>query len=189
MAANIAGVALVLAITSIVALVVGMLAGGEAIDKVPSVSIVWIGLAVMQWLALRGRVPQSGWWILASVAGWATGFAIIWAMDLVTRNLLGKVADYEIMALVFALAVGAALGCMQWLVLRRHFSRAGWWVVSSTIGWLLAFLMIGKSVDRLADIVFLSAVPPAITGLALVWLLRRPRASEPGIGPAPYHGV
>lgn len=51
---------------------------------------------------------------------------------------------------------------MQWLVLRRRFSRAEWWVMASTVGWLVTFLIIGKSVDRLADIISLSAGPLAI---------------------------
>jgi len=39
---------------------------------------------------------------------------------------------------------GALIGIAQWIVLRRHVSRAGWWVLASALGGLVAgFLIIG----------------------------------------------
>ncbi len=32
-------------------------------------------LAVCQWFALRGRVPQAGWWVVICIAGWVPTFA------------------------------------------------------------------------------------------------------------------
>jgi hypothetical protein len=28
---------------------------------------------VLQWVVLRQQIPHSGWWVLASTAGWAVG--------------------------------------------------------------------------------------------------------------------
>ena len=92
---------------------------------------------------------------------------------LFTRSVPGRATNYEAVALLFALALGASLGVMQWLLLRKHFVQAGWWVLASIVAWIATLLVIGKSVDRLTDFVALAVVPPAITGLALTWLVRR----------------
>jgi hypothetical protein len=66
---------------------------------------------------------------------------------------------------------------MQWLVLRRQISRAGWWVLASTVGWLVPFI-VGGAVGGEGDwpMLFPALVVPsaAITGIVLVWLLRQP---------------
>ena len=84
---------------------------------------------------------------------------------------------------------GAAIGILQWLVLRRQVSGAGWWVLASTMGWavgsglgLLVFRTVALAVSSdAAFIVALSvgaavdgAAMGAITGFALVKLLRQP---------------
>jgi len=38
---------------------------------------------------------------------------------------------------------GASVGLMQWLILRRHFSRAGWWVWASIVGGVVGFSLTG----------------------------------------------
>ena len=168
--ANVAGVVAVLAVTLVAALIAKAVLGGEAEDKVPFVPMLWLGLGIAQWLVLRRHVPQAGWWVLASAAGWLGGFALLY---LFPKGVPGQATNYEAIALLFALALGASLGVMQWLVLRRHFAQAGWWVLASIVAWVATLLVIGKSVDRLTDFIALAVVPPAITGLALIWLVRR----------------
>jgi hypothetical protein len=59
------------------------------------------------------------------------------------------------------------MGTLQWLYLRRHFHRAGWWIVISTLGWTIGLagimgqLLVGAAVG-------------AVTGIALELLLRYP---------------
>jgi hypothetical protein len=70
---------------------------------------------------------------------------------------------------------GAVTGILQWLVLRAQVSRAGWWVLASTVGWGLG--MVGtRAFEVLAIFGGLvgGAVLGAVTGGALVWLLRQP---------------
>ncbi len=33
-------------------------------------------LGILQWLTLRGRVYQAGWWVAISIAGWLAAFAL-----------------------------------------------------------------------------------------------------------------
>jgi hypothetical protein len=64
---------------------------------------------------------------------------------------------------------------MQWLVLRRRIASAGWWVLASIVGWVIGiavFLAVGWFVAWAVGF----AVVGAITGGALVRLLRQPAA-------------
>ena len=132
----------------------GWLLGGVLL---PDLAMFTAGLmiGVFQWVVLRQRVPQVGWWVLASAAGWAGGWAIVIAT-----------VPPEI-GILTGTVLGAAMGTLQWSYLRRHFHRAGWWIVISTLGWTIGLagimgqLLVGAAVG-------------AVTGIALELLLRYP---------------
>ena len=58
-------------------------------------------------------------WVLATTVGW----------------ILGLVLGGE-------MGIGAFIGITQWLVLRRYFSGAGWWVLASGAGWIAGWFLI-----------------------------------------------
>ncbi len=136
-----------------------------------------IGIGVLQWLVLRRRVSGAGWWVLASAAGgygiWQLGFTgYSDSLEMSYVSLLGWTG-------VVALS-GAVTGTLQWLILRGQVSRAGWWVLASTVGWGLSVTVarafpwgVGDS-DAVGALVVTAAVLGAVTGGALVWLLRQP---------------
>jgi hypothetical protein len=165
------GVAAVFVLTSAVAMLVGAVLGGGAEDKVPFVPFVGFSFGVMQWLVLRRHIPRAGWWVLASTAGWIAGLGVPAVVFKVVEGIAPGAIEPEVFAVAFFVAVGTAVGMLQWLVLRRHAPQAGWWVLASIVGWAALGLIVGKSLDKATDLVALAAVPPAITGGALVWLL------------------
>jgi len=63
--------------------------------------------------------------------------------------------------------LGAWMGILQWLVLKRHFPHAGWWILASVGGWVA-----GIPVGTMVGWNGLGAVYGAITGGTLVLLLR-----------------
>ena len=67
-------------------------------------------------------------------------------------------------------AGGTVLGVLQWLVLRRQVARAGWWVLASSVGWVMGGLASGIT-NTTAGWAVLGIVYGAITGIVLVWLL------------------
>ena len=93
------------------------------------------------------RPRGVGWrlwlrWVLASVVGWGVGGVVLGPVFSVVEPAFGLLVGG---AAVGAIG-GAALGVLQWLVLRRQLARAGWWIVASTIGWAVggaAFGLVG----------------------------------------------
>lgn len=162
-------------LASAMGLVLGAVVGGALVDIFPSVlggaiSGVAVGSAVgtSQWLVLRKQLSQVGWWVIASIAGFAMFGAVATVLS-------------EKVSIVFLFAlIGAAIGVAQWLVLRPHFSQAGWWVLAN----VSAFSSFGVAVDAvyaikgesasLAVSLVVLSIYGGLTGAALVWLLRQP---------------
>ena len=89
--------------------------------------------------------PRSvGWrlwllWVLASVGGWGVGGVVLGPVFSVVEPAFGLLVGG---AAVGAIG-GAALGVLQWLVLRGQLARAGWWIVASTVGWTVGGVSFG----------------------------------------------
>ncbi len=114
-----------------------------------------IGVAVglLQWLVLRSKFQEGGWWVLLSGAGWATGHTVVGALQMDIVVLQGMV-------------IGTVLGIVQWFILQRWVRRAAWWIPISGLGW---------AVGPILGPVLTGAVAGAVTGLALELLLRHRR--------------
>ncbi|UCC63177.1 MAG: hypothetical protein JSV36_20970 [Anaerolineae bacterium] len=145
--------------------------------------ILGTSVAILQWLVLRAHVPRASRWVLASAVGW---------------TLVGALADLvQIKAGLIALwpaIVGAAVGAFQWLFLRKYVLLAGLWILASASGWVLSWHA-ASAMDKIVAMIVSSekaglallfaiftAVVGAFTGLALVWLLRRPILQESQLG-------
>ncbi|MCJ7668464.1 MAG: hypothetical protein MUP04_09355 [Anaerolineae bacterium] len=141
--------------------IVGSVGGYAVMEILPSYALVaWggvvlgAGVGIFQWLVLRRRVSRAGWWVLARTVGLAGGAVV----GTTAVALAG--GDPTTWGVVGGWVVGGAMaGLMQWFVLRRQVSRAGWWVLASTVGWAVSSY---------------GVVLGAVTGIAVVWLLRQP---------------
>jgi len=147
-------------------------------------------VGIFQWVILRERVPGAGRWVWASIAGLAVAGGVGGAVVVAGANPdigMGSLAAVVGWTLVVALG-GAVTGMLQRPVLRGQVSRAGWWMLASTVGWGL-----GMAVTEALREVRVQAFSPggffgslaaggvafgAVTGGALVWLLRQPVAPE-----------
>lgn len=70
------------------------------------------------------------WWLLATVVGYAVGFLAGFVFG---HFLLGNV--------MLGIGVGAGVGGLQWLVLRRVVPRSGWWMLSTVAGLTVALVL------------------------------------------------
>lgn len=138
--------------------------------------VIGAGVGIAQWLVLRRQAGGARWWILASIIGFGIGKVL---GDQVAVNLGGLVGIG-----LGGATIGLTAGALQWIELRRQGADPGMWVVASTIGWALGWLLIG-SIDELgapsASAYVVGSVGAAvaglITGASMLRLLRtRPPA-------------
>jgi serine/threonine protein kinase len=98
------------------------------------------------------------WWTAASAAGWTIGAVVSSVIGGLGVGLVsalspglsrGGMATAVVLALIgiaTGAGAGAAIGAMQWLVLRRRIQRAGCWVLASAGGFAAAGAIIGFAV-------------------------------------------
>ena len=161
---------------------VGSLDLGLARVIVPIITGILLGLA--QWLVLRPYIVHSHDWILNHAAGWVVGFSIgLFIVQLLSKTPLGMLLGF--------IAFGAIVALFQYPTLRREIPHLSTWILANVIGWTL-----GAYLSQLAGGVFLHNTAPsalvsvlvsvgitglvagAITGLALIWIVRQPDQLE-----------
>lgn len=170
-----------------------------------SAAITVVGVAVLagsgegailgfaQGLILRRYIQNMAqWkWVLATAVAAALAWAIgmlpstlqdVANIDITKVNLIIFISAAVLLGIVFLLSIGFA----QWLVLRRHVGKAGWWILANAIAWPVGVTVpaIGLSLvpDGSPMVVWIivgivsgalmGIVVGAITGTWLVWLLR-----------------
>jgi hypothetical protein len=100
-------------------------------------------------------------WVLASTIGVAVLLALILAVAMLVGAIVGREAEDKVPFVPF---IGFSFGIMQWLILRRYMPRAGWWVLVSTLGWILGFGVLALA-DKFAQNLVTSAIQPEVSAL------------------------
>lgn len=150
-----------------------------------------VGLA--QASVIRRRIPELRAWVTATVVG----AVIAWTLGVLpstVMHLLGSepaatdapVSDavQTLLAIPLGIVTGAILGFPQWRVLKKHVSRAGWWVAANALAWACGMPLIFAIAGAGSSASVLSGIAMAVIGLAaagalvgaihgafLVWLL------------------
>ena len=171
-------------------------AGGMLIGFLPSiflVNVLNLGLAQLvvpvlagtlvclaQWVALRRFLTAHSDWILATGSSWALGYVVgLFLIQRMPATVLGSLLGY--------LLFGAIVALVQWPLLRRDIPHLFVWMIASAIGWTAGFWasqavlplfyngsLIAPAVSTTVIAVTSGLVAGAITGLALVWIVRQP---------------
>ena len=121
-------------------------------------------IGLLQWLVVRRHVRGAVGWVLASAGALAVVGVVIFGVGVVDPDL-GWIAGVSLF--------GTVVGVLQWTVLRQQIPRAGWWVLASTVGWVL-----GMPAGDVNGPPALGAVYGAVTATVLVWLLRQRRSDD-----------
>ncbi len=130
---------------------------------------------VLQWLVLRRRVPQPGWWAVASAAGLLLGTYLATSRQLLDLYLARR---DQLDSLLAYSTLGATLGLAQWLVLRRWSPQAHWWILANMLAWPIGWAM-GAALGALLSWPWMVGIEPVwtasiaglATGVVLAWLL------------------
>jgi len=159
-------------------LLVGSLDLGVARVLVPIISGIFLGLA--QWLVLRPYISKSYDWILNHAVGWVVGFTLgLYVVQLLSKTPLGMLVGFISFGLIVAL--------FQYPALRREIPHLATWILANvtvwTLGAYLSLLATGVFFQNNLPTTFTSVlvsvgitglVAGAITGLALIWIVRQP---------------
>lgn len=149
-----------------------------------------------QWRVLRKWYPRmkfQGWWkttTAAAVIGWLLG--MIPSLFLVSGTAAAGQPSWLVILLMAAgggAVAGAMFGGFQFLELRKHTRRAGWWMVANAAAWSLAMCVIfigatWPSATTPAGWIVISAlVSGCVAGLLLGgvtgWFLRHKIIADP----------
>ena len=136
----------------IMATTLGWLIGNIFFKGIP-VIISGVAIAVLQWAVLYKRIHRAWRWVIQSSLGWIAGYILL------------TVFFQEDMGFLVGPVLGAAVGVVQWFLLRKEFDWAGWWVIISMMAWTTGLTL-------MPGLLTSGALPGALTGLALVILFR-----------------
>ncbi len=151
------------------------------------------GVGVAQWLVLKERVARAGWWLVASAVGGVVGGVTSVGLILGAYMGAGQIMGDVVAVILGWVLVGVGIGVAQWVVLRGHVARAGWWVLASVMGWIVGriaawfgvgLVAVDVIVGQLMGQVAYSVVYGLITGIVLVQLLRQRKGEADDAGAA-----
>ena len=125
------------------------------------------GVGLAQMITVRQALPLTQRWVWGAAVGMGIPF-------IVAGGVLGTVEASGMWIVLVAVAGGALAGLIQAPTLRRHTSRAQWWVSASLVSWGIAFLITVASFQ--AWILAGGAVLGVVSGALLIWIIR----SSPG---------
>jgi hypothetical protein len=83
-------------------------------------------------------------------------------------------------SLIYA-TVGLMTGLIQWPILSRYFSRSIFWVLASTLGWGICFMITMISIWAF---ILGALLYGAITGATLMWIMRSKKVISHSLGTA-----
>jgi hypothetical protein len=145
---------------------------------VPAFAGTLVGLA--QWLALRRYLTATTDWILAGGTSWAVGYVLgLFLIQVLPATVFAGFVGY--------LLFGAIVALVQWPLLRREIPHLLVWMLASAIGWAAGFWTsqavlplfqtgptIPPAVSTTVIAVTSGLIAGAITGVALIWIVREP---------------
>jgi hypothetical protein len=112
-------------------------------------------------------------WVLASAVGWflspflAHGVALPLLTDLFRRQEVPLALEMAVYGIILGILIGVTFGVLQWLILRRHITRAYWWIAATTgglgLGMALGLLLLSQAYSGQTWV-----SGPIVTGLYLL---------------------
>ncbi len=160
---------------------VNLLNLGLAQIAVPVLAGTVIGFA--QWLVLRRYVTVTSQWIWTDGISWAAGYILgLLLIQMLPSTVFAAFIGYFLFGVIVAL--------VQWPVLRREIPHLITWIVASALAWVVGYWVsraalslfftrgaIEPAVSTTVIAVTSGLVGGAITGIALIWIVRKPEVA------------
>jgi hypothetical protein len=145
---------------------------------VPVLAGTVIGFA--QWIVLRRYLTAGSAWELEDGLTWAAGYVLGLLLVLALPSTI-------FIATIGYLLFGLIVALVQWPVLRREIPNILVWIAANAFGWAVGFWasqavlplfvmdpLVSPAVGTTVIAVTSGLVAGAITGLALIWIVRKP---------------
>lgn len=148
-------------------------------------SLFGAGGGFMQWLILRRQIAGAGWWVVASTLGFAIAPIAAIAGVMAVSQVMSLDGNSMAAPILLGVLSGVMSAIFPWLILRRQFAQAGWWIPAHLLGSLLGGPLGIVTFHALSAIGYydfswagagamFGAGLGAVTGITLVWFLRQP---------------
>ena len=142
---------------------------------------------------------RPGWfiypaWVVLSTISIPLAWVIAWVLISQTKKIVGatiqvggttRITEDYLLTYFFLPALGLLMGFLQYLLLRRHLQRMGWWVAVTTLGLLLTLLsgkfLFSPFYAAFGSAIWLRILTTALMGGALglvQWLVLRQRVNH-----------
>ena len=145
---------------------------------VPVLAGTIIGFA--QWIVLRRYVTATTHWVLADGISWVVGYILgLFLIQMLPSTVFAAFVGYFLFGVIVAL--------VQWPVLRREIPHILTWILASAVAWaggfwasqaVLPLFLHGPTIAPTLSTTVIAVtsglVAGAITGIALIWIVRRP---------------
>lgn len=131
-----------------------------------SFAVMSMAIALMQWLVIKRQILGIGWLLTTILGGTLGGFLSSWA----SFQLAFTYGDAVDFLTIYACLRGFSTGLAQWILLRRYFRRAGWWIVATTASAYISLMVGSLLIFKLGYFltVLVGAVYGVLTGLVLL---------------------
>jgi hypothetical protein len=136
----------------IMATTIGWMIGEMFFSGIP-VIVSGVAISILQGVVLYKRIHRSWRWSVISALSWITGYVfhlLIFSSN--TSIFIGPI-------------IGGTIGLTQWLLLRKEFDWAGWWIMICILAWT-------TGLTTMPGLISSGALPGALTGVTLVILFR-----------------
>ena len=129
-------------------------------------------------------------WVALSAISIPIAGAIAWALVSLVEKVVGgmiqvggytRITEDYLSSYILLLVLGLLAGFLQYLLLRRHLPRMGWWIAATTLGLLLGLVggrLLFSTLHSTRDSMWLGILMTGVTGgsMGLVqWLVLRRR--------------
>lgn len=150
----------------------------QTVMQIAGGATIGLGTGLYQRSLLRKVFNVNSSWIYTLVIGFASTelvvCLILWQLGINRYEL--RFIEFNPLpeSLIFACA-GLLIGLLQWIILKRYFSRSIYWVAASTLSWGTCIL-----ITRISIWLFFpgALIYGAITGATFMWILKRKEENQ-----------
>jgi len=73
-------------------------------------------------------------WVIASIAAILFSFVVLYALIFIAIAISPSINEDRVFSVIQWPIIATMFGVLQWLVLRKHIPKSGWWILATIVG-------------------------------------------------------